>query len=112
MSATKEPAETRAGGEIDIPTVIAVAVVAYAVANILHEGLGHGGTCVLTGGTLQVISAVHCECEEEAISPVARKLISASGTIVNLIAGSAALGLLRAQIVKGPVGRYFLWLFM
>jgi hypothetical protein len=34
----------------DIPTLVAIAVVAYAVANVVHEGLGHSGTCVLVGG--------------------------------------------------------------
>lgn len=27
----------------DRPTLLAIAVVAYALANLVHEGLGHGG---------------------------------------------------------------------
>ena len=35
---------------LDPWTVGAIAVVAYSVGNVVHEGLGHGGACVLVGG--------------------------------------------------------------
>ena len=43
----------------DLLTLVAVAIVAYAVANVIHEGLGHAGTCVLVGGRLTVLSSMH-----------------------------------------------------
>jgi hypothetical protein len=32
---------------IDLPTVAAIGLVASYLANITHEGLGHGGACTL-----------------------------------------------------------------
>jgi hypothetical protein len=32
------------------PTLVAIAVAVYALANVAHEGLGHGGACLLAGG--------------------------------------------------------------
>src|SRR5215467_16107687 len=65
----------------DVATIIAISIVAFAVANLLHEGAGHGGACVLTGGHAKVLSSVHFECDRDS------RLISAGGTLVNFIAG-------------------------
>ena len=35
----------------DLATVAAVAVVVDVSASLIHEGLGHGGACLLMGGT-------------------------------------------------------------
>ena len=35
---------------LHLPTVIAIALVAYALTNVAHEGIGHGGMCVAMGG--------------------------------------------------------------
>jgi hypothetical protein len=43
---------------VDRTTVVAIAIVAYALANLMHEGLGHGGTCIAVGGRLTALSAV------------------------------------------------------
>ena len=40
---------------IDRMTVVAIAIVAYALANLIHEGLGHGGTCIAVGGRLTAL---------------------------------------------------------
>ena len=50
---------------LDRMTLVAIAIVAYALANVIHEGLGHGGTCVAVGGRLTALSAVHAECAAE-----------------------------------------------
>src|SRR5437879_10756864 len=65
----------------EIWTVVAIAAVAYVCASILHEGIGHGGACVLTGGKPVAISTVHFECDHEG------RLVAAGGTIVNFAAG-------------------------
>jgi hypothetical protein len=41
----------------DLLTVAAIAI----VATVFHEGLGHGGMCIATGGRPLVLSAVHFE---------------------------------------------------
>src|SRR2546425_243994 len=39
-------------------TVIAIAVVAYGVVSIVHEGLGHGGACLAMGGQPQLVTSM------------------------------------------------------
>ena len=97
---------------IDRLTLVAIAIVAYALANMIHEGLGHGGACVAVGGRLEVLSAVHAECAAEDRGPLARDMVTAGGTLANLLAGAAAWLLLRRQEGRLTSWRYFLWLCM
>lgn len=105
-----EPAQAQANWKPDLPTLIAIAFVAYGLANIAHEGIGHGGACLLVGGKPHVLSSVHFECDDEALVPGGRKLLAAGGTVLNLLLGLAAwLGLKASR--RGAHGRFFLWLF-
>ena len=45
----------------DLLTVTAIALVAYAASNVLHEAVGHGGACVALGGKPLALSSVHFE---------------------------------------------------
>ena len=56
----------------DLLTLAAVAIVAYAVANVIHEGLGHAGTCVLVGGRPTVLSSMHFDGDTEGVNFVLR----------------------------------------
>jgi hypothetical protein len=96
----------------DVLTVTAIALIAYAASNVLHEALGHGGACIALGGKPLVLSSVHFECDEQVMSGFARRGVSAAGTIINFIAG--ALGLVAFKNVSArqkPHAAYFLWLF-
>ncbi len=97
---------TVAEGARDLPTIIAISIVAFALANVLHEGLGHGGACMLTGGQPRVISSVHFDCSLD------NRFISAAGTLVNFVAGFLSWVWLRAVNRRRQHLRYFLWLFM
>lgn len=97
---------------IDRLTLVAIAIVAYAFANMIHEGLGHGGTCLAVGARLEELSAVHAECASEELGPTAGKWVTAAGTLANLLAGAAAWLFLRRQQTRPTSWRYFLWLFM
>lgn len=93
-------------------TLVSIAIVAYALANTIHEGLGHGGTCAAVGGRLQALSAIHAECDVEGRGLGADRLVTAAGTLANLLAGAAAWLLLRRQEARLTSWRYFLWLLM
>ncbi len=96
----------------DLPTVTAIALVAYAASNVLHEAVGHGGACLALGGKALVLSSVHFECGEQAMSALALRGVAAGGTIVNFIVGSLALVVLKkANPLRTPHAAYFLWLF-
>ena len=43
----KQEAPSDAVARIDPLTVGAIGILAYMLANVLHEGLGHGGACLL-----------------------------------------------------------------
>src|ERR1700690_2822981 len=90
----------------DLVTVIAIGLVAYIVADLLHEGLGHGGACLLSGGKPLVLSTVHFECSRDT------RLVLAGGTLANLGAACAFLVLLRAARRAAGASRYFLWMSM
>lgn len=94
----------------DLITIIAIAVVAYALANVLHEGLGHGGACLLVGGKPIALSSLHFECDAE--NSMRAKIVASAGSIVNAIAGAVAFILLRRLRGAKPESRFFLWLFM
>ena len=36
--------------DVDRPTLVAIAVASFALANVVHEGVGHGGACLLASG--------------------------------------------------------------
>jgi len=76
---------------LDLPTVIAIALVAYAASNVVHEALGHGGACVILGGRPLVLSSVHFDCGDAGMGAIARRGVAAAGTIANFVAGALAL---------------------
>jgi hypothetical protein len=92
-------------------TVASLAVLAYALANVLHEGVGHGGACVLLGGAPQLLTSANFECGTDGLAPTASRLIAASGTLANLSGGAAAVIVYRRSGASGAALRLFLWLF-
>ena len=101
----------RRGVPSDWLTVASLAILAYAAANVLHEGVGHGGACLLVGGTPQLLTSVDFECGTDGLTPLAARVVAASGTIVNLIAGALAVLAYRRAAAREPAVRYLLWLF-
>src|SRR5262245_14773642 len=101
-----EIALERTRGARDPATIIAISIVAFAIANLLHEGAGHGGACVLTGGNAKVLSSVHFECSQDS------RVIAAGGTLVNFMAGLLCWLALRFVKHAPEHLRYFLWLLM
>lgn len=97
---------------VDRPTLVAIAVVAFALANLAHEGVGHGGACLLAGGRAEALSAVHFDGDLGGLGPAAHKWVAAAGTLANLALGLLAWATLRAlRGAPGPA-RFFLWLSM
>jgi hypothetical protein len=89
----------------DLSTIIAIAVAATVITDFIHEGLGHGGMCVITGGQPLALSTVHFECSVDT------RLVAAGGTLANLIFGALFWFAARAARQSAP-WRYFFWLLM
>jgi hypothetical protein len=88
-------------------TVASVAVLAYAAANVLREGVGHGGACVLFGGAPRLLTSASFECGTDGLTAAAARLVAASGTVVNLIAGAVVVLAYRRSAARGPALRFF-----
>jgi hypothetical protein len=89
----------------DVWTVIAIAIAATVGGDVIHEVLGHGGTCLMTGGHALGLSSVYFDCDRDT------RLVAAGGTIANLIAG--VLCFVAARMMRRAARlRYFLWLLM
>src|SRR5881628_3042569 len=94
---------------IDRITVVAIAVLAYTIANVVHEGLGHGGAALFLGARPTMFNAIFFNYDESTVSTTAQRLIAAAGSVADVIFGWIALALLpRARSARW---RYFLWLF-
>src|SRR5215831_8115137 len=71
---------TQIQGKDDVLTVCATSIVAGILANVLHEGLGHAATALLTGAKSGVLSTVAWSSAQDS------RLVAAGGTLANLAA--------------------------
>ena len=106
QTATKQEAVTDTVAPLDVLTVGAIGILAYMLGNVLHEGAGHGGACLLVGAKPLVLSSVHFECSLDS------RLVMAGGTLVNLLAGAVFFALGRFTGRSYPRLKYFFWISM
>lgn len=92
-------------------TVIAIAVMAYAGANISHEIVGHCGMAAVLGTKCRLISSTYIPL---ATVPTTLKynIIVTAGCTANFTIALICLGLLRSSGISRPASRYFIWLSM
>ena len=90
----------------DSLTVASIGILAYMLGNVLHEGSGHGGACLLAGAKPLVLSSVHFECSSDS------RLVIAGGTLINLLAGAVFFALGRLTSRSYPRLKYFFWISM
>lgn len=94
----------------DAATVLAVAMVAYLLAKVVHELLGHGGACLAVGGTPLAVSTSWFDGDESGLGPWAVRAVKAGGSLANLAAAGLLVAWLRRATPRSPVLRYFVWL--
>jgi len=97
--------------DLDVPTIVAISALSYALANVVHEGLGHGGACLLLGARPTMFNAIFFSYDESTASDVVRRVISAAGSIASVLIGLPLIVWLRGRATLAPRWRYFLWLF-
>jgi hypothetical protein len=81
-------------------------VVAYILANVVHEGLGHGGACLITGGRPLLVTTVNLDCS------VDNRLVTAGGSLMNAAAAGLFFLIGRSARRTSPHLKYFAWLSM
>ena len=95
--------------DVHLPTVLAIGVVSFAAVTVIHEAGGHGLACLLVGGKALAVSSTELRCDGPEDG--ARLVVTAAGSIANIVVGLAAMA---AGIALGPargVWSYVLWLF-
>src|SRR5262249_36058786 len=95
---------------LDPWTVGAIAVVVYALSNIIHEGLGHGGACLAVRGHPRQLPAVFFDGAVEGLPPSAGRWVAAGGSLANLVAAGVARVALRLIPAGWGRWRFFWWL--
>ena len=106
QTAQKQEAASDAAAPLDPVTVGAIGILAYMLGNVLHEGAGHGGACLLVGGKPLALSSVYFECGAES------RFVMAAGTLMNLLAGAVFFALGRLTGRNYPRLKYFFWIAM
>ena len=84
-------------------TVVSVALTAYAVCDLVHEVLGHGIAAFATGVHITSLSSVALQTSSPS------RIVAASGSAANVVAGVAAMIMFRRLVRLSP-GGYFAWL--
>jgi hypothetical protein len=95
---SSEPAQSRD----DVLTICAISLVAACLANVLHEGLGHGATDLLIGTKSGVLTTVAWSSDSSS------RLVAAGGTLANLAAGVLFWIALRSARSASSGLRFFL----
>jgi len=86
----------------DVPTICGISAVAAILTNLIHEGLGHGATALLTGAESGMLSSVAWSSEFDS------RLVEAGGTLANLVAAALFWLVLRRTSRASVRLRFFL----
>jgi hypothetical protein len=87
----------------DGPTLAALGVLAFAIADVGHEALGHGLATLAVGGKIDLLTTCYLNSSGNY-----SKWIPAAGGLTNLAVGLASLAALRLFSRLGRISRYFL----
>lgn len=96
----------------DAWTCAAIGAVAYCLSNLVHEGLGHGGACLLAHCRPLQLNAIFFDHQPGPAGSPVERVIAAAGSITNLAVGLAAFAWLRLRPSASGSGRLFLWLLV
>lgn len=102
MASTTNPAPVQT--KDDLLTICAISLLAGMVANVIHEGLGHAATALLTGAKSGVLTTVAWSSDYET------RWVEAGGTLANLAA--ALLFWIALRGAKGASVRLRFFLLM
>ncbi len=102
--------------KIDIPTLVAISIIAWVLVVSLHEVVGHAVPALLMGLDVRLATSTGVDIPSDQVpydlwsSAQARTLL-AGGTVVNFLIGGIALLLLYFRKPTSKAFQYLLWLF-
>src|SRR4030042_2892285 len=100
--------------KFDILSVIAVSLLAYTLAVIFHEYMGHALMGVAFGGRLSELGALYIggnHAVQTSMPVWASKFVLLAGALFNAITGIVGLILLARLRKASNLSKYALWLF-
>jgi len=95
---------------IDAVTVACIAIVAYLVAAVVHEGLGHGVAAALLGARDIRLSGAVLRLDSQSVTPTASRIICIAGPLTGLFVGLLLALCHRYTKSNRAEFRFFLWL--
>ncbi|GHO49063.1 hypothetical protein [Ktedonospora formicarum] len=110
LSEEKRAVKQAAIARLDLLTIAAIGIVAYLLASITHEALGHGLAAILLGLHPQHVSSVDLEVSFVGVPDWKRQVVDAAGCSAQVIVAFLALGILSLIRTRDAHLRYFLWL--
>jgi hypothetical protein len=111
QSATEASSQTSAA-PLDRLTIMAIGIVTFIIANVLHEAVGHGGACLLVGGGAEELSSAHFSCHVDNPGGWQERVVASAGTLVNFAAAIVFSVIYRGVDQRQQSLRYFSWLGM
>ena len=96
--------------QIDLLTVVALAVVLMVIGAFTHEVIGHGGAALLAGAGDLSVSSSQASYDVTSVTATANRWIAAAGPLANFVLGLASLFVLRRITFKSGRDQYFVWL--
>jgi hypothetical protein len=101
---------------IDILTLVAISIIAWALVVTLHEIVGHAIPAILIGMDVATITPTLTDIPSDQVSSDlwrsgTWRIIPAGGTVINFLTGAIALILLHFRKAISKSFQYFLWLF-
>jgi hypothetical protein len=78
------PLPASSGERSDLRTVVAVAMVAYAACSVVHELVGHGSGCLLTGAKPVLVTSILLQ------SAGGNRIVDVGGPVANILFGAGA----------------------
>jgi hypothetical protein len=105
-----ESDSTKDRASTDYLTVIALSLLAYTLAVLLHEHLGHGLACAALGGHLTELGAYYVNCQYANMSDSSIRLVAVAGPMVSLLTGVLCLSVLGRIPKSSSHARYLVWL--
>jgi len=102
------PLSANAGHGMKLPsrthsysTLGAIAAVAFIVACVAHEAVGHGGMCLAVGGRVTLLTSVYFRCTNGG------PLTDAAGPLMNLVVGAVCWALTRRRPLASQSRLFF-----
>ena len=83
-------------------TLLGIGALAFVIASIAHEAIGHGGMCTLMGGRITLLSSVYARCSIDS------SLIDAAGPSMGIAVGLVLWAILRSRMIVSPNVRLLL----